>query len=172
MSPRRLRRWSTWLVVAATSGVLASTGAAQASDTGGRVTGARERLRAFEGSYRVGTDTVTGAAVIWRWRSVLGGKYVELEETMNVAFRVTIGFDSTAQRYRLSLLDAGSGAVDIYEGDFDATGALVMQNPQFWRLTLRPTERGLVWQGSRSTDRGATWRERPPSEFVRVPALP
>lgn len=130
---------------------------------------ARERLRVFEGSYRVSSGTPGDTAMsIWRWRPILGGKYLELEETFRVPFRVTVGFDSTAQRYRMSLLDAGSGAVDIYDGDFDASGALVLRNPQFWRVTLTPTDSGMLWLFAHSTDGGATWRQNPTSEMIRV----
>jgi hypothetical protein len=148
---------------------VSSLGAAQDAAPRPSATAARERMRFIEGSYRV-TSGAPGdtASAIWHWRPVLGGKYIELEEVFKVRFRATVGFDSTSQRFRMSLLDAGSGAVDVYDGDFDASGSLVMQNPQFWRVTLTPTARGIFWRFSRSTDRGATWRENPTTEMIRV----
>ena len=135
----------------------------------GRTEAARERLRFIEGSYRVSSGVAGDTATaVWRFRPVLGGKYFELDEVFRVAFRVTVGFDSTSQRYRMSLLDAGTGAFDIYDGDFDATGALVLQNPHFWRVSFAPTSAGLIWRFEHSTDRGATWKGQPASEMKRI----
>jgi hypothetical protein len=133
---------------------------------------ARERLRFIEGSFRaasgVAGDTTT---TVWRFRPVLGGKYFELDAVFKVAFRVTIGFDSTSHRYRMSLLDAGTGAFDVYDGAFDATGALVLHNPHFWRVTFAPTPTGMTWRFEHSTDRGTTWEGAPASEMKRMRVL-
>lgn len=135
----------------------------------GRTEAARERLRFIEGSYRVSSGVAGDTATsVWRFRPVLGGKYFELDEVFRVAFRVTVGYDSTSQRYRMSLLDAGTGAFDIYDGDFDANGALVLQNPHFWRVSFAPTSAGLIWRFEHSTDRGATWKGQPASEMKRM----
>jgi hypothetical protein len=142
-----------------------------ASSVHAQASASRERLRFIEGSYRVTSgapgDTTNAT---WRFRPILGGKYLELQEVLTVEFRATIGFDSTSQRFRLSLLDAGSGAFDVYEGDFDAQGTLVLQNPHFWRVTFAPTARGLLWRFERSVDGGTTWRGRPATEMIRIVA--
>lgn len=162
-----MKRLALSPLVAAT--LLVSASVAAQGSTAGTLQAARERLRFIEGSYHassgVAGDTST---VMWRFRPVLGGKYFELEEVFRVAFRVTIGFDSTSQRYRMSLLDAGTGAFDVYDGDFDASGTLVLQNPHFWRVSFAPTPVGLIWRFEHSTDRGATWKGQPASELKRM----
>ncbi len=148
--------------VLATSTVAAQGTPGSASET------ARARLRFIEGSFRVSSAAAGDTASVWRFRPVLGGKYLELEAVQAVAFRVTVGFDSTSQRYRLSLLDAGTGAFDVYDGEFNATGALVLQNPHFWRITLTPSPTGITWRFEHSADSGATWKGSPATELRRM----
>lgn len=130
---------------------------------------ARERLRFIEGSYR-GSSGVVGdtTTTVWRFRPILGGKYFELQAVRDVEFRVTIGFDSTSRRYRMSLLDAGTGAFDVYDGDFEANGALILQNPNFWRVSFARTTVGISWRFEHSRDQGATWQGRPAVELKRM----
>ncbi|MBL8960802.1 MAG: hypothetical protein JNJ98_13185 [Gemmatimonadetes bacterium] len=152
-----------------TATLLAALPLAAQGTTTGTTQAARERLRFIEGSYRVSSGVAGDTATaVWRFRPVLGGKYFELDEVFRVAFRVTVGYDSTSQRYRMSLLDAGTGAFDVYDGDFDASGALVLQNPNFWRVSFAPTSAGLIWRFEHSTDRGATWKGQPASEMKRM----
>lgn len=90
----------------------------------------------------------------------LNGKYLRLTGRMGgPAFELLISYSTSDRRYALAILDERSGVFDVYEGDFDSAGRLVLTNPQYFRITLQPVSTGgFAWIGSHSPDRGETWR--------------
>ncbi len=90
----------------------------------------------------------------------LNGKYLRLTGRIGgPAFELLISYSLNDRRYALAILDEQSGVFDVYEGDIDLDGRLVLTNPQYFRISLQPVPTGgFVWIGSYSPDSGETWR--------------
>jgi glyoxylase-like metal-dependent hydrolase (beta-lactamase superfamily II) len=100
-----------------------------------------------------------------------GARYLEGETRAGgFGYRMVLSYDAVQKRYRFSSIDDVSGLLDVYEGDFDSTGALVVSNVGTGthyltgtarihnRLTFQPLP-GDVWEWrvDGSTDGGKTW---------------
>jgi hypothetical protein len=102
----------------------------------------------------------------------MNGLYLVMRRTKpngEVYIELTLSYDAAMGRYRLVSRDDSSGLLDVYEGDFNAAGELVMSNvgPGTYyldaglkhhnRLTYAPTPKGWDVRVEDSTDQGATW---------------
>ena len=100
-----------------------------------------------------------------------GARYLEgATRVGGFGYRMVLSYDAVQKRYRFSSVDDVSGLLDIYEGDFDSAGALVVSNVGSGtyyltgatrvhnRLTFQPLP-GDVWEWrvDGSTDGGKTW---------------
>ena len=100
-----------------------------------------------------------------------GARYLEGETRVGgFGYRMVLSYDAVQKRYRFSSVDDVSGLLDIYEGDFDSAGALVVSNVGSGtyyltgttrvhnRLTFAPLP-GDVWEWrvDGSPDGGKTW---------------
>jgi glyoxylase-like metal-dependent hydrolase (beta-lactamase superfamily II) len=86
-------------------------------------------------------------------------------------YAFTLGYDLFQKRYRLAVVDDVTGLVDVFQGGFDASAALVLTNVEagthyragadvvHTRLTFRslPDDR-WQWEIADSRDGGRTWR--------------
>lgn len=103
-----------------------------------------------------------------RFGPILGGRYLELQgHAFDVDFRLTLGWDAPHRQYRLTLLDSGSGALDVYGGQFDTEGQLVLTNDHHFRIHLRPRPDGWTWIYQGSRDQGQTWQASGPAQIAR-----
>ena len=104
----------------------------------------------------------------WQFRPILGGRYLELEgRYQGTDFRLTLGWDAPHRQYRLTLLDSGSGALDLYSGQFDDEGVLVLTNDHHFRVRLEPRPEGWAWVYQGSRDKGKTWQAGGPVQIAR-----
>lgn len=91
---------------------------------------------------------------VWTLAPVLGGKYLELQARAYEAdFRITLAWDSLRRQYAMSLLDSGSGVMDIYVGPL-LNGELVLSNDHGFRVRIQSQPDGWIWQHERSKDGG------------------
>lgn len=111
----------------------------------------------------------------------MNGLYLETEiSTGPYVYRLVFSYDAAQGRYRIMSRDDQSGLLDIYEGNFDETGALVVSNiasgthysragiDYHNRMTFTPDgDSGWTWIVELTADDGATWRPQ-----VRVAASP
>ncbi|MGE0041497.1 MAG: hypothetical protein AB7V01_09960 [Vicinamibacterales bacterium] len=152
----------------------ASSAAARRAATEARFAAGFARLQFLRGRWTgpAAQGASRAAAVPLEFRPVLGGKYLEAEGMMlQVEARLTVSYDTVEDRYRMTILDAGSGVLDVYAGTFDAAGALVLTNPHFFRVSLIPHEDGTwTWRGEHSPDEGRTWGVNATYHMTRVPA--
>lgn len=125
--------------------------------------------------------------LIGRWRGVLGDQSVDMTfalndggttisgqtavRTMNVRF--ALSYDVYQHRYRMTAIDDITGLIDVFTGNLNAQGALVLSNvesgtfylangkPMHTQLTLQ-MRLGGGWslRTAESTDRGETWTPR------------
>lgn len=103
---------------------------------------------------------------------VKGGKALTTTlETAGYTFLMYFSYDVDLDRYRITSLDDVSGLLDVYEGTFDESGALVVSNVgtgtgytylgarHHNRLRLEPNgDTGWKWEIEVTTDLGATWK--------------
>lgn len=90
----------------------------------------------------------------WTLAPVLDSKYLELQTGANeTEFRVTLARDSLRKHYAMSLLDSGSGVLDVYKGPLQ-DGKLVLTNDHGFRVRIQPETDGWVWQYERSKGDG------------------
>ena len=108
---------------------------------------------------------------IVRFAPGAGGRYIEGETRVGgFGYRMLLSYDVVQKLYRFSSIDDVSGLLDIYEGDLDPTGALVVSNVKpgthyvagsdriYNRLTFRPVGKdGWEWRVDGSKDGGKTW---------------
>ncbi len=125
--------------------------------------------------------------LIGRWRGALGDQSVDMTfalndggttisghtaiRTMNVRF--ALSYDVYQHRYRMTAIDDITGLIDVFTGNLDAQGALVLSNvesgtsylakgkPMHTQLTLQ-MRLGGGWslRTAESADRGETWTPR------------
>ncbi len=108
--------------------------------------------------YRQGSPTSSEPRVAYDFRPVLGERYLEASGTRSgVDFRLTLSYNAVDKRYMMSLLDSGSGVLDVYAGDFDEGGRLVLENPHHFRAVLAPAAKGWQWIYEHSADGGGHW---------------
>jgi hypothetical protein len=89
---------------------------------------------------------------VWTLAPVLGGKYLELQARAYEAdFRITLAWDSLRRRYAMSLLDSGSGVMDIDTGPL-LNGELVLANDHGFRVRIQSQTDGWIWQHERRKD--------------------
>lgn len=120
------------------------------------------RLRFIEGTWKQanGTATSAGTEPLFRITPYLGGKYLETHGNFGAAdFQMIFSYYQPGDHYLMSIVDDQSGVLDVYKGEFDASGALVFTNPNFFRISLIPTSGGnFTWVGASSRDQGATFK--------------
>lgn len=115
---------------------------------------------------------------------VNGGKALTSTfKTAGYTFLMYFSYDVDLDRYRITSLDDVSGLLDVYEGTFDESGALVVSNVgtgtgytylgarHHNRLRLEPNgDAGWKWEIEVTTDRGATWKVQ--RRVAVVPRMP
>lgn len=120
------------------------------------------KLRFIEGTWKQasGTATSAGAQPLFKIAPYLGGKYLETHGDLGGAsFQMIFSYYQPGDHYLMSIVDDQSGVLDVYKGEFDASGALVFTNPNFFRILLIPTPGGnFTWVGASSRDQGATFK--------------
>lgn len=94
--------------------------------------------------------------VQFKW--VIGKRLLETEGRMQATdFRMSLSFDSLKSVYRLALIDSGSGVLDIYEGDFDIAGTLILTNPDHFQWRLETSAEGWELNYYYSADQGKSY---------------
>ncbi len=89
---------------------------------------------------------------------VLGNRLLETSGHMqNSDFRLSISYDALKSVYRLALIDNLSGVLDIYEGNFDESGTLVLTNPDYYQWRIQTTASGWEMNYHRSVDQGENY---------------
>lgn len=86
-------------------------------------------------------------------------------------YELVFSYDVAQDRYRITSRDDQSGLIDVYEGKFDASGALVVTNLDSGthylfggeryhnRMTFTPmSDGGWSWLVEATSDTGASWR--------------
>lgn len=62
------------------------------------------------------------------FRSIYNGNYYRINGKLGFNFSMTIGYDQWRDKYVLVSFEDGPGLVDIYQGNFEANGDLVLSN--------------------------------------------
>lgn len=75
----------------------------------------------------------------------------------NADFRFSLSYDALKSVYRVALIDSGSGVLDIYEGNFDASDTLIVTNPDFYQWRIKANDHGWDLNFHYSKDQGKTW---------------
>lgn len=90
--------------------------------------------------------------------------------TPGYIYEMVFSYDTAMETYRVVSRDDQSGLIDVYQGDFNADGALVLTNLQSGthyasgelqihnRLIFAPTADGWSVSIDASADKGETWR--------------
>lgn len=138
-----------------------------------------ERLSFLRGAWQATLHALGGDG---GWREV-GQTQLNVTSTMNDLYLVTevrsgkflyalvFSYDAAQDVYRVSSRDDQSGLLDIYEGNFDSNGALVVANIASGthyqsagvrihnRMTFQPqADPGWSWLVEATADGGATWQ--------------
>lgn len=126
----------------------------------GMPTGAQARAAwaFFAGRFEIDAPPAANvpAGTIWTLAPVLGGKYLELQAfAFKADFRVTLAWDSLRKHYAMSLLDSGSGVLDVYTGPLQ-DGELVLTNDHGFRVRIKSQPDGWTWQYEGLKD--GSWR--------------
>jgi hypothetical protein len=120
------------------------------------------RLRFIEGTWKQANRTAASASAepLFKITPYLGGKYLETHGNFGSGdFQMIFSYYQPGDHYLMSIVDDQSGVLDVYKGEFDASGALVFTNPNFFRISLIPTPGGnFTWVGASSRDQGATFK--------------
>lgn len=138
----------------------------------------RARLDFLAGDWRVeqfspiaaGEWRSNGAGAM-RFSSAMNDLYLETNASSGrYVYHIVFSFDATQQRYRVTSRDDQSGLIDVYEGAFDESGALVLSNigsgthyavggvRHHNRMSFAPTAEGWAWLVEVSDDGGQSWR--------------
>jgi len=105
------------------------------------------------------------AGTVWTLAPVLGGKYLELQAFAYQAdFRVTLAWDRLRKQYAMSLLDSGSGVLDVYSGPLQ-DGELVLTNDHGFRVRIQSQPDGWIWRHERH--KGGVWLPSGPPVTAR-----
>lgn len=137
----------------------------------GRWTGSLSLPTAPAGADPVAATSAQPAASMVRFAPGPGARYLEGETRVGgFGYRMVLSYDAVQKRYRFSSIDDVSGLLDVYEGEFDSAGALVVSNVDSGTYYLTGTTRvhnrltflplpGDVWEWrvDGSTDGGKTW---------------
>jgi len=90
---------------------------------------------------------------------ILGGRLLETSGHMqNSDFRLSLSYDALKSVYRAALVDNLSGVLDIYEGDFDTSGALIITNPDNFQWQISTTDNGWEMNFAGSDDEGKSFK--------------
>lgn len=123
----------------------------------------------FAGRFVVEAAPDAGLApgTVWTLAPVLGGLYLELmDHAFKADFRMTLGWDMPRKRYAMSLLDSGSGVLDVYYGQLK-DGEFTLTNDHGFRVRIQSQPDGWLWQYEYSKD--GNWRPLgPPVRGRRV----
>ncbi|MBN8506151.1 MAG: hypothetical protein J0L58_16930 [Burkholderiales bacterium] len=143
--------------------------AEQARATLAQAAQARAAWAFFAGRFEI--DAAPAAKVpagtVWTLAPVLGGKYLEMQAVAyETDFRVTLAWDSLRKHYAMSLLDSGSGVLDVYKGPLQ-DGELVLTNDHGFRVRIQSQPDGWIWQYERMKD-GNWLPSGPPVKARRV----
>lgn len=136
----------------------------------GRWSGTHSRPPASVGAPAAPTEAPAEPGVV-RFAPGQGGRYLEGEARVGgYGYRMILSYDVVQKLYRFSSIDDVSGLLDVYEGDFDSNGALVVTNLGSGthylsgttrvhnRLSFQPLAGDQwEWQIDGSTDGGKTW---------------
>jgi glyoxylase-like metal-dependent hydrolase (beta-lactamase superfamily II) len=137
----------------------------------GRWAGPLAVLPAPGGAASVAAKSAQPGASVVRFAPGPGARYFEGEARVGAfGYRMLLSYDVVQKQYRFSSIDDVSGLLDVYEGDFNSSGALVVSNVKSGthyrtaativhnRLTFQPLP-GDVWEWriEGSTDGGRTW---------------
>lgn len=138
----------------------------------------RARLDFLAGDWRVEQFTLRDAGE-WRsngegalrFSSTMNDLYLETNASSGrYAYHIVFSFDAAQQQYRVTSRDDQSGLIDVYEGAFDESGALVLSNVgpgthyavggvrYHNRMSFAPTADGWAWLVEVSDDGGQSWR--------------
>ena len=115
------------------------------------------------------------------FRPTMNGLYLEMQlATPGYNYQMVFSYDAAMQTYRMVSRDDVSGLIDVYQGDFNADGALVLTNLQSGthyvsggkrihnRITITPGPNGWSGNTEGSADGGVTWRQQGRSESRRI----
>lgn len=104
------------------------------------------------------------------FRPIFKGNYYRISGKVSFNFSMTIGYDQWRDKYVLVSFEDGPGLVDIYQGNFDANGDLVLSNFEagthyvhggikyYNRMVFTNiTDESFTWFIDGSTD-GENWR--------------
>lgn len=139
----------------------------------GRWSGTHSRSPA-PGSEPAASKPAPPEPAVVRFAPGQGGRYLEGETRVGpYGYRMVLSYDVAQKRYRFTSIDDVSGLLDVYEGDFDSTGALVVSNVGpgthyldgtsriHNRLSFQPLSGDLwEWRVDGSTDGGKTWKRQ------------
>lgn len=157
-----------------------SAGAQVAADSAqSRLRRGVERLTFLRGTWHATLHTPVGDG---GWQEV-GQTQLDVTPSMNDLYLVTevrsgqylyalvFSYDAAQDLYRITSRDDQSGLLDVYEGNFESSGALVVANVASGthyqsggvrihnRMTFKPDAgSGWSWLVEATADGGATWR--------------
>lgn len=168
--------------------VLATTTAAQqTAELRARLEAGRRRLDFLAGTWEL---TVYNRNRDGEWVQN-GTQSISVEPSMNdlylrltiatpgYNYEMTLSYDVVMGTYRIISRDDQSGLIDVYEGNFNPEGSLVVTNLRSGthylagsrrihnRMTLTPGANGWTSQIDGSDDEGATWRPQGRTEARR-----
>ena len=70
----------------------------------------------------------TDTSKMTKFKPIFKGNYYHLEAKLQNNFSMTIGYDQWRDKYVMACFEDGPGLVDIYQGNFEANGDLVLSN--------------------------------------------
>jgi len=103
------------------------------------------------------------------FRPIYNGNYYRVDGKVSFNFSMTIGYDQWRDKYVLVSFEDGPGLIDIYQGNFEANGDLVLSNFEagthyvqggikyYNRMVFATiSDKGFTWYIEGSTD-GTNW---------------
>ena len=137
-----------------------------------------QRMHFLEGLWRACFVNATqdgwrksGEVRMIEFRSDMNDLYLTAEmQNAQYRYKMLFSYDELQKRYRIASHDDQSGLLDIYQGGFDKSGALVVTNLEsgthyaidrvdyYNRLSFAETPEGWTSTVEVTTDDGATWR--------------